>query len=148
MFVLYISRFRRRQWDELLPSLCCRWGIYKPASHHESLIILIPWGLGPFPRKSRNNDIKSEKRCSLLALGPLESARRGGIGLDVLAGGEGLPERAEERALLLVVKVADHGLDGLGGLLGLVEGDTAGQEIVSQECRRDSRVDKGANLRE
>lgn len=43
--------------------------------------------------------------------------------LDVLEGAENGPELADEVAVVTAVVVADDGLDGLGGLVSLVEGD-------------------------
>lgn len=54
-----------------------------------------------------------------------------GLVLNVLAVVEDGPELTVEGALVLVVQVAEHGLDGLGGVLGVVEGDTAVMEFVS-----------------
>lgn len=54
---------------------------------------------------------------------PPHGARRVGVLLDVLAGRPDGPELAEERALVAVVEVAQLGLDGVCGLLGLVERD-------------------------
>lgn len=72
--------------------LCCCWGIYKLVFYYEFLIIFIFWGFGFFLRKSRNNDIKSEKRCFLFVFGLFESVWYGGIGFDVFVGGEGFLE--------------------------------------------------------
>lgn len=43
--------------------------------------------------------------------------------LDVLEGAENGPELADEVAVVTDVVVADDGLDGLGSLVSLVEGD-------------------------
>lgn len=61
-----------------------------------------------------------------LWLSPLEGAGDVGVLDDVLALGEGVPETSEEGARLVVVVLADDGLDGLGGFLCEVEGDTTG----------------------
>jgi hypothetical protein len=43
--------------------------------------------------------------------------------LDVLEGTKDVPELTDEVAVVVAVVVADDGLDGLGGLVSLVEGD-------------------------
>jgi len=43
--------------------------------------------------------------------------------LDVLEGAEDGPQLAQEASVVVAVVVADDGLDGLGGLVSLVEGD-------------------------
>ena len=58
-------------------------------------------------------------------MGPAHLARRRGVRHDVLALGEGGPQTVKE-GVLAVVEIAEEGLDGLGGLIGVVEGDAAG----------------------
>lgn len=48
-----------------------------------------------------------------------------GIGLDVSEVAKVLPELTKERPAIEVVEIADHRLDGLGGFIGIVEGNTA-----------------------
>lgn len=43
--------------------------------------------------------------------------------LDVLERAEDGPQLAQEASVVVAVVVADDGLDGLGGLVSLVEGD-------------------------
>jgi hypothetical protein len=43
--------------------------------------------------------------------------------LDVLEAAEDGPQLAQEAAIVVAVVVADDGLDGLGSLVSLVEGD-------------------------
>lgn len=65
-------------------------------------------------------------RQGLLDAGhPLQSTRSRGIGLDVQALAEHLPELAHEATLIAAVEVAKQGLDGLGSLLSVIEGDAA-----------------------
>lgn len=45
--------------------------------------------------------------------------------LDVLERAKDGPQLADEVALVVVVEVSEEGLDGLGSLVGLVEGDAA-----------------------
>lgn len=60
----------------------------------------------------------------LHGVGPAHLAGRRGVGNDVLAVVEGGPQAVEE-GVLAVVEVAQEGLDGLGGFVGIVEGDFA-----------------------
>ena len=64
-------------------------------------------------------------------LRPMQSSGRLLIGHDILALGEVAPELAQEGSLIAVVQVAKHGLDGLGGLSSIVEGN-ATEERVSE----------------
>lgn len=59
-----------------------------------------------------------------LQASPLQCARHSGVRLDILALGEGRPQRPDEGALLAAVQVAKQGLDGFCGLLGIIEGDS------------------------
>lgn len=59
-----------------------------------------------------------------LVLSPLQRTGHRGVCLDILALREGRPQLADEGALLAVVQVAQQRLDGLGGLLSLIEGDS------------------------
>jgi len=61
----------------------------------------------------------------LAVLAPDQGARDDRVGLDVFAGVPSVPQLADEGAGLLVVVAADDGLDGLGGGLGVVEGNAA-----------------------
>lgn len=74
---------------------------------------------------SQEKENATFKNLVLAALAPPEGTGDGGVLLDVAASGPRLPELADEGAGLLVVVGADDGLDGLGGFLGVVEGDTA-----------------------
>ncbi len=71
---------------------------------------------------------------NLVELDPLHGSGSLGVFLDVSAGSEGRPQRAEERASVGMVEGAKHGLDGLGGLLSLVKGNTAA--LRSMACRK------------
>lgn len=53
----------------------------------------------------------------------MQSSGRLLIGHDILALGKVAPELAQEGSLIAVVQVANHGLNGLGGLASIVEGD-------------------------
>lgn len=68
----------------------------------------------------------------LLGLGPLQRTRHRRVGLDVLALGPRLPELAEEAPRVLVVQVSEERLDGLGGLLSAVEGDSPVKRVRSE----------------
>ena len=80
-------------------------------------------------RREGEEERKKKKRISLVLLhgvGPVHLAGAGrGVGHDVLALGEGGPDRVDE-AVFAVVEVAEDGLDGRGGLVLVVEGDFAG----------------------
>lgn len=64
-----------------------------------------------------------------------------GIGLDVAEVAEVLPELAEERASVVVVEIADDGLNSLGGFIGVVEGDTAVAGVPCQLHGKTFRVE-------
>lgn len=59
----------------------------------------------------------------LLVLGPSHGTWHVGVLLHVLAVRPDRPQLTHEGALIAVVKLAQLGLDGLGGLLSLVEGN-------------------------
>lgn len=61
-----------------------------------------------------------------LVLVPSHDTRHLGLLLNVLAVAEDRPELTVEGALVLVVQVAKHGLDGLGSILSVVEGNATG----------------------
>jgi hypothetical protein len=65
------------------------------------------------------------------SLRPVQSSGRLLIGHDVLALGKVAPELAQERSLIAVVQVAKHGLDGLGGFSGIVEGNATRRMLVN-----------------
>lgn len=73
----------------------------------------------------------------LLEVGPPQSTRDIGVLLDVLAGREDGPQLAEEGPVVAVVQLAELGRDGVGGLLGAVEGNTA-VSFLSQYMRCDA----------
>lgn len=58
--------------------------------------------------------------------------------LDVLEAAKDGPELAKEAAVVVAVVVADDGLDGLGGLVSLVEGDLTamGSDVIRSICLR------------
>lgn len=60
----------------------------------------------------------------LFQVGPAHGARNVRVLLDVLAGGENLPQLTEEGPVVAVVQLSELGLDGVGGLLCAVEGNT------------------------
>lgn len=62
----------------------------------------------------------------LLEVGPPQSTRHVGILLNVLAGREDGPQLAEEGPVVTVVQLAELGRDGVGSLLGPVEGNATG----------------------
>jgi hypothetical protein len=57
--------------------------------------------------------------------------------LDVLEGAEDGPQLAQEASVVVAVVVADDGLDGLGGLVSLVEGDLR-EEVVNNVLLNDT----------
>ena len=59
---------------------------------------------------------------------PLQDSRRGIAGLNKLERGEVCPQLSEEAAVVAEVEVAEERLDGLGGLLSVVEGNAAVME--------------------
>lgn len=67
-----------------------------------------------------------------LSLHPVQDARRSLAALDELAGGEGGPQLAEEAPVVAVVQVSEQRLDGIAGLLCLVEGDAAVQGLAGK----------------
>jgi hypothetical protein len=87
----------------------------------------------------KQNDIPPPKAQNLirglfrLLDHPLEPASGGAIRVDELEACEVGPELAEERALVAAVVLANDGLDSLGGLLSVVEGDAPGKtkELVT-----------------
>lgn len=68
--------------------------------------------------------VGADSRGALL-LGPAHGTLLGGVVLDVLERAKDGPQLADEVALVVVVEVSEEGLDGLGSLVGLVEGDAA-----------------------
>lgn len=68
---------------------------------------------------------KSECPLVVLQIRPAHGAGNVRVLLDVLAGREHLPQLAKEGSVVAVVKLAKLRLDGVGGLLCAVEGDTA-----------------------
>ena len=80
-----------------------------------------------------------------LVLGPPQRTRRVGVLLNISKRREGLPELANERAAVVVVEIAEDGLDGLGGFLGVVEGDAAvcGWSVLGQVERGSQRTHTG-----
>lgn len=66
-------------------------------------------------------------------LHPLQGARARAVVINVSQRGEARPELAHERAVVAVVQITQNGLDGFGGLLGIIEGDaTIGVSITSR----------------
>lgn len=66
---------------------------------------------------------------SILGELPVQNTVRVDIG-DNLAGGEGVDQRLEEKALVEVVLVSEVGNDRIGGLLSVVEGNL-GEQVVN-----------------
>ena len=64
-----------------------------------------------------------------LLLGPAHSTGDGRVVFDVLEGAEDGPQLSEEVAVVVAVVVTDDGLDSLGGLVSLVEGDLTAMRL-------------------
>ena len=72
-----------------------------------------------------------------LVLPPYQSAGASGIRFNVLASRPGRPQLPNEGASLAVVVIADYGFDRLGGLLGVVKGNTAGNGLARPKQRNE-----------
>ena len=70
------------------------------------------------------------RRARNLVLSPYQSAGASGVRFNVLASRPGRPQLPNEGASLAVVVIADYGLNRLGGLLGVVKGNTAGNGLA------------------
>lgn len=58
------------------------------------------------------------------------------VRLDILALRKIGPQLAQEAPVIAAVQVSEDGFDGLGGLLSVVEGDTAGLKVSDDEGKR------------